>query len=165
MGDIALLQPGEIIPCDRIFLSGHNVKYDEFAATGETHAIKKAPDLYCIERKQPQKENPSMNHTDFLIVSGNKVLDGVGRYVVAVGTKSFDGRIMMGMFFNVLLLCLVNLNPGPAVRTDTENTPFQLKLNILAEFIAKVGRVAGIVHFTALMIRFFVQLETGNLQW
>ena len=165
MGDIALLQPGEIIPCDRIFLSGHNVKCDEFAATGETHAIKKAPDLYCIERKQmrsPQKENPS---TDYLIVSGNKVLDGVGRYVVAVGMKSFNGRIMMGMFFNVLLLCLVNLNPGPAVHTDTENTPFQLKLNILAEFIAKVGRVAGIVHFTALMIRFFVQLETGNLQW
>lgn len=31
------------------------------------------------------------------VVSGSKVLEGVGSYVVdAVGTKSFDGRIMMG---------------------------------------------------------------------
>ena len=103
MGDIALLEPGEIVPCDGIFLSGHNVKCDESAATGETDAIKKAPYSYCIERRHvqsPQKETSSMSHTDCFIISGSKVLEGVGRYVVvAVGTKSFNGRIMMGTFF------------------------------------------------------------------
>ncbi|KAG6329880.1 hypothetical protein ID866_9209 [Astraeus odoratus] len=162
VGDVALLEPGEIIPCDGIFLSGHNVKCDESAATGETDAIKKLPYTQCLAMKQahsPQAVNGSPNgsamkentgthasaHTDCFIVSGSKVLEGVGRYVVvAVGTKSFNGRIMM------------------ALRTDTENTPLQLKLNVLAELIAKIGSVAGIVLFSALMIRFFVQLGTGN---
>ena len=96
-GDLALLDPGEIIPCDGIFLSGHNMKCDESAATGETDAIKKAPYSYCLQSKNVQPLHGS--HTDCFIVSGSKVLEGMGRYViVAVGTKSFNGRIMMGTF-------------------------------------------------------------------
>jgi Ca2+-transporting ATPase len=50
-----------------------------------------------------RKINPSglelLGHTDCFIVSGSKVLEGVGSYVViSVGTKSFNGRIMMGSF-------------------------------------------------------------------
>jgi Ca2+-transporting ATPase len=45
---------------------------------------------------------------------------------------------------------------------DTENTPLQLKLNALAELIAKIGSIAGLLLFSALMIRFFVQLGTGD---
>ena len=38
-------------------------------------------------------------HTDCFMISGSKLLGGYGHYVViAVGTKSFNGRIMMGMF-------------------------------------------------------------------
>lgn len=29
VGDIALLEPGEIVPCDGVFLSGHNCRCDE----------------------------------------------------------------------------------------------------------------------------------------
>lgn len=47
-----------------------------------------------------------------------------------------------------------------ALRGDTEETPLQLKLNALAELIAKLGSLAGIILFTALMIRFFVSLAT-----
>ncbi|KIK99153.1 hypothetical protein PAXRUDRAFT_132713 [Paxillus rubicundulus Ve08.2h10] len=146
VGDIALLEPGEIVPCDGIFLSGHNVKCDESAATGESDAIKKVPYAGCLALKDAQNGVHSDSaHTDCFVVSGSKVLEGVGRYVVvAVGTKSFNGRIMM------------------ALRTDTENTPLQLKLNILAELIAKVGSIAGIILFSSLMIRFFVQLGTGS---
>jgi hypothetical protein len=45
-----------------------------------------------------------------------------------------------------------------ALRGDDENTPLQLKLNALAELIAKLGSGAGLLLFVALMIRFFVQL-------
>jgi Ca2+-transporting ATPase len=38
----------------------------------------------------------------------------------------------------------------------------QEKLNDLAELIAKIGALAGLTLFTALMIRFFVQLGTNN---
>ena len=35
------------------------------------------------------------------MVSGSKVREGVGSYVVvAIGTKSFNGRIMMGQLFS-----------------------------------------------------------------
>ena len=104
--DIALLAPGEIIPCDGIFLSGHNVTCDEAATTGETAIVKKALFSRCIALKQAHLQrvvdvinygstpkDTSGQHTDCFIVSGSKVLEGVGRYVVvAVGTKS---QIMM----------------------------------------------------------------------
>lgn len=48
VGDIALLEPGEIIPCDGIFLHGHNVRCDESGATGESDTIKKHSYEDCI---------------------------------------------------------------------------------------------------------------------
>ncbi|KAJ3515894.1 hypothetical protein NLJ89_g1472 [Agrocybe chaxingu] len=147
VGDIALLEPGEIVPCDGVFISGHNVKCDESGATGESDAIKKASydEVLEIHRKAlANKKDPNAGHTDCFMISGSKVLEGVGKYVVvAVGTKSFNGRIMM------------------ALRGDTENTPLQLKLNRLAELIAKIGAAAGLALFVSLMIRFFVQLGQG----
>jgi P-type Ca2+ transporter type 2C len=51
------------------------------------------------------KRDGRLAHTDCFMVSGSRVLEGVGRYlVVAVGTKSFNGRIMMGLLF-VYVLC------------------------------------------------------------
>jgi len=98
VGDIALIEPGEIIPCDGLFLSGHNVKCDESGATGESDAIKKLSFEDCVEVMK--KGGGGLAHTDCFMVSGSKVLEGVGRYVVvAVGTKSFNGRIMMGSLF------------------------------------------------------------------
>lgn len=141
VGDVCLLEPGEIIPVDGVFLSGHGVRCDESGATGESDAIQKLSYEECQARIE---RGEASSHEDCFVVSGSKVLEGVGRYVVvAVGTKSFNGRIMM------------------ALRTDTENTPLQLKLNALAELIAKLGSLAGLILFSALMIRFFVQLGTG----
>ncbi|GLB40161.1 putative this magnesium-dependent enzyme catalyzes the hydrolysis of ATP coupled with the transport of calcium [Lyophyllum shimeji] len=147
VGDIALLEPGEIVPCDGIFLSGHNVRCDESGATGESDAIRKVTYEECLELIKRSEDGKEAPHTDCFVVSGSKVLEGVGKYVVvAVGTKSFNGRIMM------------------ALRGDAENTPLQLKLNALAELIAKIGSAAGLLLFAALMIRFFVQLGTGDPQ-
>jgi Ca2+-transporting ATPase len=101
VGDVALLEPGEIVSCDGIFLSGHNVRCDESSATGESDAIKKASYNDCLLLKTPGGVHGTSQyvsaHTDCFVVSGSKVLEGVGSYiVVAVGTKSFNGRIMMG---------------------------------------------------------------------
>ncbi|KAF7372104.1 Calcium-transporting ATPase [Mycena venus] len=140
VGDIALLEPGEIVPCDGVFLNGHNVKCDESGATGESDVIKKVPYDECIALRGSAD---GVSHTDCFVVSGSKVLEGVGKYVViAVGSKSSNGRIMM------------------ALRGDAGNTPLQIKLNDLAELIAKLGTAAGLLLFTALLIRFLVQLGT-----
>ena len=48
VGNIALLEPGVIIPCDGIFLLGHNIKCGEFGATGESDATKKVLYKECL---------------------------------------------------------------------------------------------------------------------
>ncbi|KAH8983384.1 calcium-translocating P-type ATPase [Lactarius hatsudake] len=148
VGDVVLLEPGEVIPCDGVFLSGHNVRCDESRATGESGVIKKLSYEECIalrKKRLMEKTNPSglelLGHTDCFIVSGSKVLEGVGSYVIiSVGTKSFNGRITM------------------ALRRDSENTPLQLKLNVLAEKIAKLGVFAGAFLLAILLDRYFFQL-------
>ena len=86
------------MPCDGVFLRGHNVRCDESSATGESDAIRKIPYDELIKlcnTTSPHEKGPA--HTDCFIISGSKVLEGVGQYiVVAVGTKCFNGRIMMG---------------------------------------------------------------------
>jgi Ca2+-transporting ATPase len=95
VGDIALLEPGEIIPVDGVFLRGHGVRCDESGATGESDAIKKFSYDECLAERDELKPGQKAKKDCFLI-SGAKVLEGVGEYVViAVGTKSFHGRIMM----------------------------------------------------------------------
>jgi Ca2+-transporting ATPase len=120
VGDIALLEPGEVIPCDGVFLSGHNLRCDESSATGESDAIKKLPYRKCIalrnrrlaefepdspigdgESTSGSPRKPSglelLGHTDCFVISGSKVVEGVGSYlVISVGPRSFNGRIMMG---------------------------------------------------------------------
>ncbi|KAJ7773167.1 Ca-transporting ATPase, partial [Mycena metata] len=141
VGDIALLEPGEIVPCDGVFLSGHNVKCDESGATGESDAIRKRSYEECVALRGSN----GVSNTACFIVSGSKVLEGVGTYVVvAVGTKSFNGRIMM------------------ALREESNSTPLQFKLNALAELIAKLGSAVGLILFVALLIRFFVQLGASE---
>ena len=102
VGDVVLLEPGDVIPCDGIFLSGRNVRCDEFSATGELSKIMKLSYEECIALRDKRvteldPDGPSrvevLGHADCFIVSGSKVLDGVGTYVViAVGSKN------LGMF-------------------------------------------------------------------
>lgn len=47
------------------------------------------------------------------------------------------------------------------MRGDADETPLQIKLNYLAELIAKLGGASGLLLFIVLMIRFFVQLKTN----
>ncbi|KAJ1022466.1 hypothetical protein NDA16_003455 [Ustilago loliicola] len=142
VGDILQLEPGEIVPCDGIFLRGHNVKCDESGATGESDMIRKIPYDECIQDlEEARRNNEKPKNRDCFLISGSKVLEGVGEYVViAVGPTSFNGKLMLSL------------------RSDAEDTPLQSKLNRLADLIAWLGSAAGISLFTALMIRFFVNL-------
>ncbi|KAH9052624.1 hypothetical protein EDB87DRAFT_1835780 [Lactarius vividus] len=172
VGDVVLLEPGEVTPCDGVFLSGYNVSCDESSAAGESNVIKKLSYEECIALRDKRlmefdpdgpsgdgesvsasrrKPNPSglelLGYADCFIVSGSKVVEGVGSYVVtSVGTKSSNVRIVM------------------AFQRNSENTPLQLKLNDLSEIISKIGSVAGGLLFAALLVRYFVQLGTNNPQ-
>lgn len=98
VGDILKLEPGDIIPCDGIILEAHNLKCDESTATGESDTIKKLKYEECIKGLESNTLK-----ADPFIISGSKVLEGVGSYVViAVGVNSFNGKTMMGAFFPLL---------------------------------------------------------------
>jgi Ca2+-transporting ATPase len=116
VGDLLMLEQGDVIPVDGIFVDGHNVSCDESSATGESDLIKKTPAeavLRTVE-KADATEN-ELRKLDPFIISGAKVLDGVGTCLVtAVGPYSSHGRTML------------------ALRDDNELTPLQLKLNLLA---------------------------------
>lgn len=101
VGDVMLLEPGDTIPCDGVFLSGHNILCDESSETGEPDTIKKLSYQECTTLRDRHlmewDAGGFSRYVDCFIVSGSKVLDGVGSYVVtSVGTKSLNGRIMMG---------------------------------------------------------------------
>lgn len=142
VGDIVLLEPGDIIPVDGIFIEGHNLKCDESSATGESDLLKKTP---ASEVFTAMSNNESTKKMDPFILSGSKINEGVGRFVTtAVGVNSTFGKTMMSL------------------RDEGEVTPLQAKLNVLAEYIAKLGGAAALLYFIVAFIEFIVRITRGS---
>lgn len=141
VGDVVHLEPGDLVPVDGIFIDGHDMKCDESSATGESDALKKTGGelaMRTLDLGQPKSD------LDPFIISGAKVLEGMGTFVVtSVGENSSYGKIMM------------------SVRTDVEATPLQKKLEGLALAIAKLGSSAAGLLFFVLLFRFLAGLS-GN---
>ncbi|SCO48133.1 probable calcium P-type ATPase NCA-3 (Ca2+-transporting ATPase) [Fusarium fujikuroi] len=136
VGDVMNLEPGDLIPADGIFIDGHNVKCDESTVTGESDALKKTPGAKCFVDDPMRTKEP-----DPFIISGSRVLEGMGTFIVtSVGVNSSFGKIMM------------------SVRTDIESTPLQKKLEGLAVAIAKLGGGASLLMFFILLFRFCASL-------
>ncbi|KAI8460792.1 hypothetical protein BY996DRAFT_8463651 [Phakopsora pachyrhizi] len=151
VGDVLIINTGDLLPVDGIFLEGFEVKCDESSVTGESDLINKISYERALElamKKSGQNQVPlqdevQLGKSDCFMISGSKVVEGYGSYLVtSVGKNSFFGKIMMSL------------------RTETEDTPLQAKLNTLAELIAKIGAAAGLLLFAVLMVKFFVQLKT-----
>ncbi|GAB7348486.1 hypothetical protein MBLNU459_g6893t3 [Dothideomycetes sp. NU459] len=140
-GDIMLLEPGDMVAVDGILVEGHGIKCDESSATGESDLLKKtaADEVWrAIEEREPLKK------MDPFILSGAKVTEGVGKFMVtSTGIHSSYGKTMMSL------------------REENEVTPLQSKLNVLAEYIAKLGGAAALLLFIVLLIKFLAQLP-GN---
>lgn len=132
VGDIIRLEPGDVVSADCLYLWGYNLTCDESSATGESDAVRKQHD----------------NEGDCFILSGSKVLEGVANcLVIAVGVHSYYGKTMMAMR---------STTAGSASCNSQESTPLQLKLDVLAEQIAKFGFGAAITMLLMLVIKYFV---------
>ncbi len=113
VGDVMILEQGDVIPVDGVLVEGHTVSCDESSATGESDLVKKTPVQAVVEALGDGTGNPAK--LDPFMLSGAKVLDGVGTFLVtAVGPNSSHGRTMMSL------------------RDDPGMTPLQAKLGILA---------------------------------
>lgn len=155
VGDILHLQAGDILPCDGLLIKAdEEVKVDESDATGESDAISK--DVYrgaqksdetskSIKKDGNDNDDADENNTaDPFLLSGSKVLEGDGRYLaIAIGTRSFQGKIFMDLR-----------------SSQPDETRMQKQLSKLAERIAKLASLAGIILFTVLFIRNCIELKT-----
>ncbi|KAI9101221.1 hypothetical protein DFS34DRAFT_462592 [Phlyctochytrium arcticum] len=80
VGDIAILETGDVLPADGVLVQGFNLDTDESSLTGEPVNIHK--DL---------KDDP-------FLLSGTKVVNGMGRMlVIATGVNSLNGRSMLAL--------------------------------------------------------------------
>lgn len=141
-GDIIHLEPGDVIPVDGIFVDGSDVRCDESSATGESDAMRKTPGATVMKALE---SGQSTKNLDPFIISGAKVLEGVGTFMAtSVGVHSSHGRIMM------------------SVRAEVEATPLQEKLGGLAMAIAKLGTTAAAILFFVLLFRFVAGLSGDN---
>ena len=144
VGDVVNLEPGDLIPVDGIFISGHDLKCDESSATGESDALKKTAGEHVF-RMLESGEKAKSGDLDPFIISGAKVLEGMGTFVcTSVGPYSSFGKIMM------------------SVRTEVEATPLQKKLEGLAGAIAKLGGSAALLLFFVLLFRFLANLPNDT---
>ncbi|KAF2103115.1 plasma membrane calcium-transporting ATPase 3 [Rhizodiscina lignyota] len=139
VGDVVLLEPGDMVPVDGVFIEGHGVKCDESSATGESDLLRKTP---ADEVYDAIDKHMDLKKMDPFILSGAKVSEGVGSFLVtSTGIHSSYGKTMMSL------------------REENEVTPLQSKLNTLAEYIAKLGGAAALLLFIVLLIEFLVNLK------
>ncbi|KEF50827.1 calcium-translocating P-type ATPase, PMCA-type [Exophiala aquamarina CBS 119918] len=134
VGDVLHLEPGDAVPADGVFITGHGVKCDESSATGESDQMRKAPGDEVWRRIQ---DGTATAKLDPFIISGSKVLEGVGTYLVTgVGVNSSYGKILMSL------------------QTDNDPTPLQVKLGKLANWIGGLGSGAAMLLFFVLLFKF-----------
>ena len=140
VGDLVRLEAGDVLPADGIVVSGHSIVCDESSATGESDQLRKtAADVAwkAIENNEPMKK------IDPFIISGAQVTEGVGSFLVtSTGVNSSHGKLLM------------------ALQDEPGMTPLQSKLNTLAEYIAKLGLMAGLLLFVATSIRFGIRVSS-----
>ena len=146
VGDLILINYGEIMAADILLIEGNGIKMDESALTGESDAMKKEKYEKCKELLDKGEEKlPSP-----LILSGTNCVEGSGKgIIIAVGEHSQKGIIRR------------------TVDNAQENsrTPLEAKLERIAELIGYFGIGAGIVTLIALMIRFGVDFSKESIEY
>jgi Ca2+-transporting ATPase len=121
VGDILILDTGDKVTADGIYITGHGLVIDEAALTGESEPLKK------------NEERP-------FVRSGTQVTEGDGRILIsAVGEHSEWGQTMA------------------LVVGESQDTPLQEKLTVLAAAIGKVGLSVAVLCFVVLMIRWMIE--------
>ena len=153
-----LIDIGDQVPADGLYLSGFDLKTDESAVTGETDLIKK------------KKDAPFLR-------SGTQVAEGgCDMLVLAVGVHSQWGKALA-------MIAKGKMDDEPQDQgkelskeekrrkeeAESDETPLEMKLNGLSTSIGKVGILAGILTTGVLVIgwavRKVIDVNRGEQEW
>lgn len=142
VGDVLHMESGDSIPADGVLIEGHRIRCDESSATGESDAMKKTSGQEVWTRIE---EGTATSKLDPFIISGSKVLEGIGTYLVtSVGVNSSFGKVMTSL------------------QTENEDTPLQVKLAHMANWIGYLGTAAAGLLFFILLFRFVAGLSANT---
>lgn len=170
VGDLILVEAGDILRADGVLVAGSNIRMDEAALTGEADDIDKDP------------------QTNQAMYSGSKVLSGFGTMLVtSVGKNSQAGSIasmitgesiknVYNTTTNVNVMVPTNSSNDPTSEKTNKAPPstwnsslrqetvLQKRLAVYAEFIGKVGLGAAVFAMLAMVSRFtyYTFLVDGN---
>jgi len=148
VGDIIHLKTGDVVPVDGICVKSNQLLTNEAAMTGESDERRKEPLEICKELREKflsendgKKVDKSESHVlpSPIILSGTSVENGAGvMLVTVVGDNSALGEIIKKL----------EDRPKP--------TPLQLKLEVIAEEIGKLGTYAALLTIHVLLFRYFL---------
>ncbi len=156
VGDNVVLEMGDEIPADGRLIKATDLYIDQSLMTGESMPVHKRP--------APLEDGSDGPDKPGCVYRGTQVVDGVGQLVVTdVGDTTYLGQIARK-------LSAEEEEEEEGVTDDTqekrvkhkltiskEQTPLQVKLTNLADLISKVGYIAAVAIFVALLVRgFFV---------
>ena len=146
VGDLIMINYGDIMAADVLLIEGNGIKMDESALTGESDAMKKEKYEKCkelLDKGETKLPSP-------LILSGTNCIEGSGKgIVIAVGDHSQKGIIRRTV---------------DNAQEDSK-TPLEAKLERIAELIGYFGIGAGIVTLVALMIRFGISFASESKEY
>jgi Ca2+-transporting ATPase len=142
VGDVVHLEAGDVIPADGILVSGHKVMCDESSVTGALELVLKTPGDEAFRAMSEQNETS----LDPFILSGTKVLEGVGTFLVtSTGVHSIYGKIL------------------ESLRDQPDPVPLlQARLTVVAKQLAWMGGIISLVLFVALFIKFLAGLHRDS---
>ena len=163
VGELVLLEMGDEIPADGRIGKANELMLDQSLMTGESEAVRKTHAREDEDTDAP--DNPGC------VYRGTQVIDGVGQMVVTnVGDDTMIGTIARKLSGEPDES--EREVPGaPITREDRvqqkltiskASTPLQEKLERLAGLISKVGYVAAVAIFIALLVR---GLWVGEVRW
>lgn len=160
VGDLVTLEMGDEVPADGRLVKATDLYLDQSLMTGESEPVHKRalPDDTADGFEQPG-----------CLYRGTQVVDGVGQMVVAeVGDATYLGQIARRLSADEHEEEPADLPENEEVRVkkkltiSKELTPLQLKLKALADLISKVGYVAAVLIFLALVAR---GVYRGDIHW
>lgn len=169
VGDLVLLEMGDEAPADGRVVKANELMLDQSLMTGESEPVKKT-----AVRDDEATDGPDQHGC---VYRGTQVVDGVGQMLVTnVGDDTMLGQIARRLSGEPDESEAGGghepAEPGAAVRPEDRvqqkltiskaSTPLQEKLEALAGLISKVGYIAAVAIFIALLGQ---GLWTGEVRW
>jgi len=158
VGDLVLLEMGDEVPADGRVTRANELQIDQSLMTGESEPVKR-----LVAREDETSDSPDVPGNLF---RATQVVDGVGQMLVTnVGDDTMIGQIARRLSGEQDEADEADSREERVQRKlliSKSSTPLQEKLTVLARLISRVGYIAAVAIFLALLVR---GLLTGAIHW